>query len=369
MQVLQIANDYLGSRIYKHLFSVLKERDVDQTVFVPVQYGAQISEQPEKVHVVPCFHNADRVLFYTKQRRMLRWVEENLDLKNFDVTHAHTVFSGGYLAWQLYKRHGIPYIVAVRDTDVNVFFKYMVHLRHVGAQILADAHQVIFLSSEYKENVLNNCIPAKYRQNVLCKSHVIPNGIAKLFFEHRGEPKQGCGDPIQLIYVGQINSRKNLELTVQAAEKLRANGQDVTLTAVGKIGEEKYRQLMESKDFVTHYDGCAQEEVLAHMRAADIFVMPSHRETFGLVYAEAMSQGLPVLYTRNQGFDGQFPDGTVGYAISDTDAQDVAEKICLVKEHYETLSANAVTLVDKFRWDTIAEEYIGIYHAAKGERR
>lgn len=40
--------------------------------------------------------------------------------------------------------------------------------------------------------------------------------------------------------------------------------------------------------------------------------MPSHKETFGLVYAEAMSQGLPIIYTKNQGFDGQFPDGYVG---------------------------------------------------------
>lgn len=367
MQVLQIANDYLGSRIYKLLFSVLKERGMDQTVFVPVQYGAKVDEQPEKVYVVPCFNNADRILFFTKQKRMLRWVEENLNVRGFDVTHAHTVFSGGYLAWQLHKRYGIPYIVAVRDTDVNIFFKYMVHLRHIGVQILTDAQQVIFLSPEYEKNVLSNCIPAKYRQKVQKKSRVIPNGIAKLFFDHRAEPRHCCSEPIRLIHVGLINSRKNLELTIQAAENLRAKGQNVTVTAVGRICDEKYRKLIADKDFVTHYDGCSQDEVIGHMRAADIFVMPSHRETFGLVYAEAMSQGLPVLYTRNQGFDGQFPDGTVGYAVSDTDAQDAADKICMVKARYEVLSANAVALVDKFRWDTIADEYVAIYQAAKGE--
>jgi len=43
--------------------------------------------------------------------------------------------------------------------------------------------------------------------------------------------------------------------------------------------------------------------------------MPSITETFGLVYAEALSQGLPVLYTRGQGFDRQFEEGEVGYAV------------------------------------------------------
>ena len=40
------------------------------------------------------------------------------------------------------------------------------------------------------------------------------------------------------------------------------------------------------------------------------FCLPSHAETFGLVYVEAMSQGLPIIY-EGQGFDKQFQDGEV----------------------------------------------------------
>lgn len=41
---------------------------------------------------------------------------------------------------------------------------------------------------------------------------------------------------------------------------------------------------------------------------SDIFVMPSKPETFGLVYVEALSQGLPILYAKGEGFDGYFDE-------------------------------------------------------------
>ena len=63
-----------------------------------------------------------------------------------DVIHPHTVFSGGYVARLLKKTYGIPYIVAVRNTDVNVFFKYMFHLRRIGVRVMQDASCVVFLS-------------------------------------------------------------------------------------------------------------------------------------------------------------------------------------------------------------------------------
>ena len=93
--------------------------------------------------------------------------------------------------------------------------------------------------------------------------------------------------------------------------------------------------------------------------------MPSHTETFGLVYAEAMSQGLPVLYTKGQGFDGHFSDGVVGYAVSDTDATNLAEKLKEVITHYDELSSNCIRMVNKFDWNAIAGQYKEIYDNLK----
>ena len=96
-------------------------------------------------------------------------------------------------------------------------------------------------------------------------------------------------------------------------------------------------------------------------RAADIFLLPSGRETFGLVYAEALSQGLPVLYTRGQGFDGQFPDGEVGFAIDPNDPNATANAAERILKNYARFSAAAVRGSRKFDWDEIAQTYQAFY--------
>jgi glycosyltransferase involved in cell wall biosynthesis len=58
-----------------------------------------------------------------------------------------------------------------------------------------------------------------------------------------------------------------------------------------------------------------KEKLLNNYRNSDIFIMPSYNETFGLVYIEAMSQGLPIIYTQNEGVDGYFKEGSVGYSV------------------------------------------------------
>lgn len=198
---------------------------------------------------------------------------------------------------------------------------------------------------------------------------VIPNGIDDFFLKNTPEPGNKVSVPLELLYAGEINSNKNLELTVQAAKLLREQGIEVRLTAVGDIQEEKYRGLLEDTSFVSYFPRCPKEEILQHLRESDIFVMPSHTETFGLVYAEAMSQGVPVLYTRGQGFDGQFPEGTVGYPVSDSDPVELAEKIRQVAENYSSLSANCLANVSRFDWHTIAKEYQHIYENAMKEKR
>lgn len=358
MRILQIANGYLDNRLYQLLFSDLSQKGAEQTVFVPVNRSKSPSVEGN-VHIVPCFDTLDRALFFRKQKKMLSWLEENLDVKRFGLTHAHTVFSGGYAARQLHKKYGIPYIVAVRNTDVNIFFKYMVHLRRTGLDILEHAEKIIFLSPSYREQVLSQYVPLSRLEAIAAKCEVIPNGIAEVFFQQEAQPK-ALGDSLRLIQVGRLMTLKNPELTVKAAEILRSRGRDVRLTFVGAVQDEQYRNLLE-KDFVTWHDNCPQEAVIGHLGNADIFVMPSHIETFGLAYVEAMSQGLPVLYTAGQGFDGQFPEGEVGFAVSDSDAENLADSIEKVAENYETLSKNAISGAKKFRWNTIGDRYIQLY--------
>jgi len=82
---------------------------------------------------------------------------------------------------------------------------------------------------------------------------------------------------------------------------------------------------------------------------------------FGLVYPEAMTQGLPVIYSKGQGFDKQFVEGTVGYLVNSKNEEEIADRIIDIMGNYETISRNCIQLSDKFDWAKIAGEYERVY--------
>ena len=105
----------------------------------------------------------------------------------------------------------------------------------------------------------------------------------------------------------------------------------------------------------------------AHLKESDILVLPSFTETFGLVYPEAMSQGLPVIYSKDQGFDGHFPSGHIGYPVSPGDPKDIAAKILLVQNDFARLSEQAYLASSRFSWANVAGQLLETYGRVNGE--
>ena len=99
------------------------------------------------------------------------------------------------------------------------------------------------------------------------------------------------------------------------------------------------------------------------MRQSDIFVMPSKPETFGLVYVEALSQNLPIVYTKGEGFDGFFPEGEVGYSAISGNVASIAEVIMKVIHNYPIIVNNItrLSLEKDFSWPLIATKYMKLY--------
>ena len=91
--------------------------------------------------------------------------------------------------------------------------------------------------------------------------------------------------------------------------------------------------------------------------------MPSITETFGLVYPEAMSQGLPVIYTRGQGFDGQFKEGEVGYSVDAMNIEDIASKVIAIRGDFAEMSKRCINSINKFDWNRITNCYEKIYRS------
>lgn len=354
-------NSYYRNPMYKDLCDCLIRKNVDLRVYFFSCTTQDISGLDDYVDFKRNHNKIDRFLYFPKHRKVFSDFTNLYANKNYHIAHAHSLFSNGLISYLNFRNNGVPYIVAVRNTDMNVFFRYILILRRLGIRILTNAANIVFISECYKREIANY-IPSTFRNQILNKSIVIPNGINE--FWHRNEAS--CKAPpqnnrIRILCVGDINSNKNQILTAKACSVLIKRGYKVSYTVVGAVKSENVLKKLSSYPFVTVCARQCKEELIEHYRQSDVFVMPSKKETFGLVYAEAMSQGVPVIYTKGQGFDGQYPEGIVGYPVSCGDEIEIANRVEAILSDYERISRNCIKHSREFDWNYIADKYLDIY--------
>jgi glycosyltransferase involved in cell wall biosynthesis len=365
---LQLTSSYADNDLYRSLFRALRQYGVQSTVHCAPNHACPANPNEEDgVFISYCFTKFDRLFFHLKHRKVLADVEKYIDFSKIDIIHAHTSFSNGYIARKLSEKYGIPYIVAVRSTDIHFFYKKIIWLRRLGRSVMHDAKRLIFLSPSYEKQAIGMIAPRGKEKAFSAKSVVIPNGIDAFWQGNKAaKPHPANSSRIKLIFAGQLIKRKNIETTLLACRQLIAEGYDVRLTIAGEIIDAKYQKIAEKNPFVEYFPKQAKAQLLDLYRRSDVFVMPSVHETFGLVYAEAMSQGLPVIYSKDQGFDGQFPDGTVGYSAASKNPKDIVSAVKKIYENYEEISKNCISNAGKFDWDRIALDYRKIYEENAG---
>ena len=368
IHVLHINCNYIGTTLHQLMIKYLDALGYDNRVFVPTYDKKLAVIDPNKnVCVNECFRKWDRLVFDYKQQKIKKGIETNIEVTDFELIHAYTLFTDGNCARRLSQKYGIPYVVAVRNTDVNAFFRLKPHLRRRGVQIMRDAAAVFFLSEAYRNQVFEKYIPKEYWIEIEKKTHIIPNGIDKFWFEKTPTiDKMFDVKSIKLVYVGRIDKNKNIPTTQKAMGILRMQGYEVALSVVGKIADKKEFRIIEKDPFTTYYPAMTKEKLLTIYRDADIFVMPSFKESFGLVYAEAMSQGLPVVYSKGQGFDKQFAEGVVGYHVAADSPEDVANGIKRVIDNYSVIKNNVVSSAREFSWTRLVDKYDRIYKKIVG---
>lgn len=369
INVLHLCSYYYGSRLYENLFTNLGERDIKQTAYIPIKNNLDIG----KINLVnncnfivkETSNNLDRFFFNRKAKKNYLGLISDIKINNFNIVHAHTLFTNGYIAYRLYKEFNIPYIVAVRNTDVNVFFKYFFNLRNLGVEILKNSKKVIFISPSYMENTIEKYVPNEYKQEIKNKSLVIPNGLNEYWIKNKStKPKKLDKDLVKLVYIGEVTKNKNIHKVINDVKKMNSSGMNVRYTIVGD-GDylDNIKQLAKTikvEDYVNILGRINDKDRIKDiLNENDIFVMNSSFETFGLSYIEALSMGLPVIYTKYQGIYGYYDEGYIGYGVErDTSIEDTVKKIV---SKYDCLSINAIGVAGEFDWGLIADKYVQIY--------
>lgn len=358
--------------IYVNLWDELIENRIDLSVFhfsnkrVGMPEPGSIYDK-EYIDTSLPFSNIDRWFFFNKEKKVMRALKNRLSGKSFNMIHAHTLFSEGYLAYKLHKESGIPYIVAVRNTDINVFFKYRKYLHGLGCEILKNADRIIFLTSVYEQKLFDKYIPKKFRDELKSKIVIIPNGIDSLFLNNMAQPRSRVSEnKLNVITVGMVNKNKNQTYICDQLEKYQNDNPDI-IVSYKNFGiirferDKKYAALLNKYPFAERCEPKSHMELIEEYRKADIFALLSKTESFGIVYAEAISQGLPILYTKGEGFDTQFDDGVVGHAVDLSKNGDFVQKLESILKDYEGFSKRALEGASKFDWKKIGKRYSELY--------
>ena len=380
LSILHVCGYFQTSTLYHFLFEKLHQSfAVKQQVFTVVQERAYVAINPDlqvpyKLRVYGTLKQLHRMFYGFKVRSVYNsFLASDLLSNKTDLLHAHTLFSDGAVARRVSLKTGIPYVVAIRNTDLNVFLRYKPYLWFLAQRILLDSQAIICISPAMKV-----AITARFpNPELLKKIQVIPNGISDYWHDHRALGSEfinrevnsnkfkSKGDKAfyKALFVGRINENKNLANLIKSLSKVRDDGYEVTLDIFGNKEHSSVELDKALKlPFVKVYPYVTNtSDLLKVFRQADLFVMPSIFETFGLVYAEALSQGLPVLFSKKQGFDGWFPDGFCGVAVNPHSVPDIAEGIKKILQNYSTMQINTIDCSKQFNWRTVAQDYYDVY--------
>ncbi len=179
------------------------------------------------------------------------------------------------------------------------------YLLHYGAKEENIQHYPF--SSLYAQDILLQAVSQEEKQNLRAELGIPEDHI--------------------VLAIGQFIHRKGFDVLLQAAKALDEN---TGIYIVGGEATEEYRTLRETLGVPqVHFLGFQKKEVLARFyKAADLFVLPTREDIWGLVINEAMGYGLPVVTTDRcvAGLE-LIEDGVNGYIVPVEDAQALAEKI------------------------------------------
>ena len=151
IKVLHLCSAYILSDLYKELIESLDKLNINQAIYIPIKrkqdYNKRILNNLNNTIFIysKVFNNIDRIFYTRKINKILYDIKNKINFDNINLIHAHTLFSMGGIALKLKKEKNIDYIVAVRNTDINIFFRYFFYLREIGIEILKESRKIIFL--------------------------------------------------------------------------------------------------------------------------------------------------------------------------------------------------------------------------------
>lgn len=184
-----------------------------------------------------------------------------------------------------------------------------------------------------------------------------------------------------ILFVGRIDPIKGIDNLIRAMNILKKgdgnNGNSLRLLIIGgTMSDESNEEKSELKNLMkltselnledrVEFLGTKRQDLLPYYySSAEVCVLPSRHESFGMVALEAMACGTPVVASKVGGLSYIMGDEKAGFLVPEGDPEILAEKISWIVVNpfiKEKFGREAVKLVERFEWSLIAEKVISLY--------
>ena len=237
----------------------------------------------------------------------------------FDVTHAHKLTIEGLVGERIADRLGVPFVCGIWGNTDAKLVRLRPDLRHRWRRVAAKA-RLLLPAAPWATDALERLL-------ALDRTKVVPLPIMPT---HDRLMRSAVTTP-SLISVFNLDHWRNkgAAALVDAVARLRRKEPHLALDIFGGGGSRAIREAgriierAQAGAFVRLRGPLPNERVIETLNQYAALAMPSRRETFGLVYVEALFAGIPVLFSRGRGIDGYLPAEAIGYACNPRDQADI----------------------------------------------
>jgi D-inositol-3-phosphate glycosyltransferase len=323
-------------------------------------------DKAESIELLPAFLHA------------MRSFRQLHDL-HYDLLHSH-YWQAGWVASLLGPRWGIPHVATFHtlgEIKNRAFAGENESEERIEAERrIVQAADGIICFSEHEQKLLNRLYGAAPDRVA-----VVPCGVDLRRF--RPLDRADCRRTLSLdqrplvLYVGRLEPLKGIDILIRAMARLKQSEARLLVVGGDAHASSQLRQLtrlaiaLGIEDRVTFAGAVEQADLPRYYNAADVCVMPSHYESFGLVAVEAMACGTPVIASRVGGLTTTVEDGKTGYLIPWRYPEPFAEKIDLVLSNErirDDLGRRARRSMLRFGWERVAEGLAAEYRRLWQER-
>ena len=312
-------------------------------------------------------------LSFAYSPRLARWMEERVG--DFDILHVHTIFNfTSAWACRVARRRDVPYVVSTCGmldpwSLAQRRVKKSIWLRVIERANLNGAAAIHATSEEERRAA------SRYVEEAACV--VIPLGVDL--------PRPRIVEPVivesvagrkRILFLSRIGPGKGLERIVAALSGLRLRD-DFSFVIAGSGApayEQQLRRLVSAAglDPVTQWSGFVSGETKDRLfRSADIFVLPSEHENFGIAIAEAMSYGKAVVISDRVHMHRLVNANSAGIVIG-AGGESLAQALqrllgdAALRARY---GANAASVAARyFSWSSITPQLVDLYRRCVKDR-